>query len=205
MRSDHILVKLNRTHYDRSVEAVRSRKESCIKNKAICRLKDVKSKDEIDNVIGTLAELATHVWSGEDWHMCEWTEEQIKNPKLRPHKGLDVGWWDVKATSHLEGNLLLRSYHNPTFPYVSVSVRINSPEDIDCYLTGWSYGWEAMQPQYERDPHGFGKCWIMPSNNLRSITTLLNSSHISNPSKEWLAINKKPARRKINDPWIKKR
>jgi len=105
-----------------------------------------------DEIRGTASELAVANWLGIPW------SRSVDTFHFEADVAEDV---DVRCTERHDGRLILRERDHPYRNFVLVT---GTPPIM--VLQGHIRGSDAMQPEWWRDPHGYGGAWFVPQTAL---------------------------------------
>lgn len=106
---------------------------------------------------GAAAELAWAQLNGDTWH----------NPINEFHHIPDTGNYEIRATEHPRGGLIIRDNDPDDRIYIFATVH-----DHRCHFHGWAYGYEAKNDKHLWNPHGYRQAWRMDRKELRPLMTL---------------------------------
>jgi len=104
-------------------------------------------------------------------------------PTMNSWKNPDVAGYQVRGTELNKGRLIFRPKDTKGEPYVLVT----GGNKFTYCIRGWIMGTDIVKnDEWLSNPHGLGKCWMVPQYNL---------------NKEFVDVNKKF--RKIDTWWVK--
>lgn len=106
--------------------------------------------------LGRLAELAVAAYSGRP------SPAVVADPSTLAG---DVGWWQVRATVHRTGRLLLRPWDKDDAAYILV--RLHEARAGIIHMAGWQWGMTAKDGRWLSYPPGTDDrttaCYLMPN------------------------------------------
>jgi hypothetical protein len=133
--------------------------QSCGRNPARSQDRGRAERD-LHERLGCLAEMAVARLLGREW-------EGTVN---RFHDLPDVPPFDVRATTHPTGCLIIRDNDPAGWPYI-LAVGTGVAPVVD--VRGWLWGREARRGCYLYDPHGKRPSWFVPQSHLRPVPAVL--------------------------------
>lgn len=123
---------------------------------------------EIDR-LGAAGELAFHLATGLPWHRTLYTAAEFRLAKAaRGDAGLDVGGFEVRATHHAGGCLLLHPKDPKDRPFALVIAQGDA-----YYVVGWGYPDELLAGRRLEDRARYGRpCYYVEQASLRPAAAL---------------------------------
>lgn len=110
-----------------------------------------------EEFVGASAELAWAHLHGKVWH----------NPINEFHDIPDTGRYEIRATHHQRGGLIIRDNDPSERIYVLATV-----DKRAITFRGWAYGRDAKKPEHLFNPHGYRQAWKLTQNQLRPLNEL---------------------------------
>lgn len=110
-----------------------------------------------EEFIGASAELAWAHLNDTTWH----------NPINEFHHIPDTGRYEIRATHHQRGGLIIRDNDPSERIYVFATV-----DNHTVTFRGWAYGGDAKKPEHLFNPHGYRQAWKLTQHRLRPLDEL---------------------------------
>lgn len=140
------------------------------KYKGAYNISKTANKSQDNDIRGAISELVVAETLGLEWNGLKhhfWGQDGVALADI----GDDI---QVRSTSHSNGNLIIHPKDNLQHRYVLVRTHnLYNPSHPSIEIVGWTFGKEAKQKKFWKEPQPNRGCYLFPSSQLKSFVTML--------------------------------